>query len=306
VEHTNLSIPLIHQRPYIGKKFIITAGGYDGAARLNSTEIYDIENNVWCEGPPFPVERAGTVAVTIDNEVYFIGGYCNTGELDNFVKYDPYTMKYSNSVTNMKETRFSPSATVYNDKIFVIGGEQEAVTNLATLEMYDPITATWIELSSMRNKRRNLASVTYRDNIYAIGGWNDSHGTHSSVEIYDPVTDKWKILSNMTMAHSSPSCAVWNNGLYVFSGWCGGAAAPVEMIDFRENKWRVLPPMDRMRSSASAIALEYEILIIAGRHYVDEVRYNSVESFDPRSNTWRYLSPNITPRSGHGSAVVLL
>ena len=118
---------------------------------LKSMEIYNPKTNVWKNGPSLKVARSGLAAVTgPDGTMYAIGG----GILDvvgedfgavygTLEAYSPTTNRWT-TLAPMPTPRFGLSAVVGTDgRIYAIGGENAAGTELRTVEAYTPSSNTW-------------------------------------------------------------------------------------------------------------------------------------------------------------------
>src|SRR3989339_788004 len=83
--------------------------------------------------------------------------------------------------------RLVASASVVNGKIYVIGGWDVNINELANNEMYDPLTGSWEIKAPLPTPRGCLLTAVVNDSIYAIGGGYSSYKL--KVEVYDPVTN---------------------------------------------------------------------------------------------------------------------
>ena len=76
-----------------------------------------------------------------------------------------------------------------NGKVLAVGGRDQNYTNLATAEMYDPISATWSLTGSMSTPRfQHTATLLPDGKVLVVGGQEDFIGIFSSAEIFDPAS----------------------------------------------------------------------------------------------------------------------
>ena len=73
---------------------------------------------------------------------------------------------------------------VLGDKLYAIGGYQDAVLN--SVEVYDLNTRTWSEAASLKEARRDFACVKISDSqIAVIGGTGEGDAPLTSIEVFD-------------------------------------------------------------------------------------------------------------------------
>lgn len=70
----------------------------------------------------------------------------------------------------MPTPRAGLTTSVVNGKIYAIGGGQQRLASLSTVEQFDPIRNKWISLPDMLSKRIGLSSCAINGKIYVIGG----------------------------------------------------------------------------------------------------------------------------------------
>ncbi len=78
-----------------------------------------------------------------------------------------------------------------NCKFYVVGGTyQPGNTTLGAVQIYDPVTDTWTNGSSMSMPRGGMAAGVVDGKLYVVDGANNG-GPVTSVEFYDPNSDTW-------------------------------------------------------------------------------------------------------------------
>jgi N-acetylneuraminic acid mutarotase len=103
-----------------------------------------------------------------------------------------------------------------------------------------------------------------------------------SLESYDTTTETWKILAPMQRARQLHAAAVARDGkLYVFGGY--GHRGKVSMRDGETHE---------------QYEARYQEMKALGRRVLD-----SVEAYDPKTNTWEARAPMPSPRHAMGAAL---
>src|SRR3990172_5799841 len=125
---------------------------------VGTNEEYDPTKDSWMTKSPMPTPRIGFTIAGCQNKIYFLGGATTNPKvgIPNYVKavevYDPATNKWQTK-TPMTAHRENFAIAVYDNKIFCIGGTTGVrgytYRDTALNEVYDPITDTWENKSSM-------------------------------------------------------------------------------------------------------------------------------------------------------------
>ena len=216
--------------------------------------------------------------------------------------------------SDMPTARFYPTSFVFNNKIYVVGGETNIIP-LDILEEYSPDTDTWTTKTPMPTSRSMTAAHVVNDRIYVIGGMGDYDGDNwppiSKVEEYNPATDTWAVKSNMPTARSALLSAVYNDKIYVISGitgpiraWSGDEYPKtdiVEVYDPATDTWATLSPIPTARFVGCAGIIDGKIYVVGGELYSQGTK---VEMYDIATDTWHSKANLISSRNSASAAVV--
>jgi N-acetylneuraminic acid mutarotase len=166
-------------------------------ASVSAVEEYDPATNTWRARSPMPTPRNHAVAGVVNGKVYVIGGrvggaFVTSGSSNASVveEYDPAADTWGGPKTRMPTARSAMAAGVYNNKIYVTGGEYQDANMMATFrsfEAYDPATNTWTTLPSMPTSRHGLASAVLGNRLHFVSGDTQSalSGAHGQTEAHD-------------------------------------------------------------------------------------------------------------------------
>ena len=154
---------------------------------------YDPATNKWTPRAHMIKPRYGLAGVALDGKLYAIGGYDQVDEttLASVEEYNPATNTWRMVAPMSVERGGAPAASVFNGKIYVIGGlnsQDDRSTNLSNVEEYDPVTNIWRTMTSMPTARHGLATAVLNNKIYALGGLADPQFL-SVVEVFQPPQD---------------------------------------------------------------------------------------------------------------------
>ena len=186
------------------------------------------------------------------------------------------------------------------DKLYVTG--MTNAYNPATTSpmlVYDILSNTWTRLNPDRPYTGNHHAMEVLDGrLYLIGGCDA--GSDGKVQVYDPATNGWSLAAPMPFAAGACSSAVINGKIYAAGGIVGEIATVnngystnlAAVYDPASNVWTSLPPLPftvaaGMNHTASATD-GAKFYVFGGRAVgnAPDNGYNTVQIYDPASNTW--------------------
>jgi N-acetylneuraminic acid mutarotase len=142
-------------------------------------EVYDPATNSWASKQVLPTPRSAMFAGVVNGKIYLIGGrvgaaFATVGSATDIVEeYDPATDKWGFLKDRMPTPRDEGVAVVYNNRIYVAGGESiNALNNSVSraFEVYDPASNSWQSLGNMPLARYGLAGGVIGNRIHVVGG----------------------------------------------------------------------------------------------------------------------------------------
>jgi N-acetylneuraminic acid mutarotase len=169
-------------------KVLVTAGsGRTGST--NSAELFDPRTGNWTLTDPLPFTTSGHSATLLPNGKVLVAG--GEGNLinSNAAVFDPasgpngkWTM-----VSSMNFARRFHSATLLpNGKVLVAGGQADGLVQLATAELFDPVTAKWTLTAPLSVARVDQTATLLPNGKVLIAGGDDTNfNTISVTELYD-------------------------------------------------------------------------------------------------------------------------
>lgn len=239
-------------------------GGCKNFSSSNATTIYiyDIEMDQWTSGTEMPQGTSYAEGCILDNKVYLIGGL-ESGTTDwaitnRVLRYDPAEDLWD-TLASMNQARAHLSASVFDDKIYAIGGiDQMAGTIYDVVEVYDPVLDQWTIKNPIPTKICFHSSIAFGDRIWVMSGTPEASDTNiDSVYIYTPVSDSW---STSTL-EDVPSVNCWDpqmlthdEKIYLLCGSSGisfGDVSEVIAFDF---------PVARVQTDTAISGESFEVL----------------------------------------------
>ena len=202
---------------------------------------------VWEQKAPVSVARyAGDGLITLDDKIYFVGGYnLSSGVLeakDLVEKYDPYLDLWE-LLSPMQEAREGLASALLGGKIYVMGGKGKS-----SVEVYDPILDQWEYEAELPRQTERSCAVTFGEKIILTGGFN-GYSYLSNVLEFEPQRGTWIELAPMSSGHEGHKSVVKDDRIWVVGGLnSGNALDKVESYDAFTNTWRQEPSLNTPRS----------------------------------------------------------
>ena len=132
-----------HAAAVVGDKLFVIGGRLsDFKTSMDTNEMYDPIQDKWKVLNPMPIERSGLSAVSINTDIFVIGGQTLNGSFTNInQRYDTESGKWTLEKP-MPTIRDGHHATVINNKIYVVGGKtapaKESVTGANEIFIFRP------------------------------------------------------------------------------------------------------------------------------------------------------------------------
>ncbi|MCG9134306.1 sigma-70 family RNA polymerase sigma factor [Candidatus Poribacteria bacterium] len=286
----------------------------------------------WTRKTDMPTARTGFATSVVNGKVFVIGGniQLKRGEFGDISAstvemYDPETDTWEQKA-NMPTARSGVSVSVVDGKIYAIGGTNlktiqvprgysSESEELATVEMYDPVTDTWTQKADMPIPKKTMTCVV-NGKIYAIGGWlTTNEKPHlETVEVYDPATDTWTTAENMNCARCSAAIGVVNGKIYAI----GGLGSPpiqeqsdlylsnVEVFNPKTNQWQEGTEMPAPKALHTASVIDGKIYVIGG-YFKEDMEFKklaTIEIYDPTTDRWIQKPDMPIGKWGHKTEVI--
>jgi N-acetylneuraminic acid mutarotase len=277
----------------------------------------DVTEDSWVGLEPLPTIRRDLGVAVVDGKIYAIGGRNDNGWLSTNEEYDPVTDTWTTK-TPMPTPRSDFGIAVVQNKIYCIGGIIDYDWSgygkgilCAVNEVYDPLTDTWENKTSMPTERQRPLANAVNGKIYLIGGfqYRNLPPPQTTIqlevnEVYDPETDSWTTKTPMPNTSSGPVSTTVDNKIFIISGF---QTSLTQVYDAESDTWSQGADIPTAVGLAGAGATTGEmapkrIYVIGGYPSYDEEPLNQI--YDPQTDTWVSGRQMLTARHSLGMAVV--
>ncbi|XP_060880188.1 ring canal kelch homolog isoform X2 [Metopolophium dirhodum] len=194
---------------------------------------------------------------------------------------------------------------VLDDRIYAVGGVvNRSPTN--SVEVFDASIQEWRLISPMFTEREDHGVGVLNNLIYVVGGYN-RQSVLKSVECYDPSLDIWTSVTQMSTSRRWVGVGVLDGIMYAIGGEHNEnnrsyflnsveAYSPISKV------WSFIANMHNCRISPSVVTYNGLLYVMGGFSGVKFL--DSVEIYDPKTNTWT-IEPFPTNEEMINGAVVV-
>ncbi|CAL1533866.1 unnamed protein product [Lymnaea stagnalis] len=290
--------------PRLPRDIMFVIGGSNFGFPLNLVEAFDCRTWLWSIICPYDfAPRSYHGMVSLDNEIYIIGGFSGQVYLSSCCKLKPDTLTWED-VTPMNTKRCYVGVAELQGCIYAVGG-YDGVYRLNSAERFNKKNNQWSFISPMIQQRSDAGVAVLDDKIYVCGGFNGMECIRA-VEMYDLATDQWSPEPSMPRGRSGLGLVGYCGRLYAVGGFDGTDStvrlSTMECYSPVTRQWTRLEPMPHPRSNLAVEVLEDVLYAIGG--YSGDRTTSAVECYDFTSNSW-YQSTRLSHnRSALGVCVV--
>ncbi|KAL2644415.1 hypothetical protein R1flu_012002 [Riccia fluitans] len=253
----------------------------------------------WTPRDDLPAPLTDECTVGVEEKIYIIGGADVNGTvLDQFLVYDTTLHSYT-TLTPIPEPRYRFGAALLNNKIYVVGGRQDANESLplpTTTYVYDIAQSQWFKGPDLVEPQSDPCAAALNGKVYLVGGYNAGYDLLAKVQVYDPASNSWSYAPNMPTPRGDLMCAAFDGEIYVLGGYSGNATEPfsskMESFNTVTQKWTTRPDLLTPRGDGAVAVLPgRKLLLIGGEgHYKnnDTLKYgkHTNEVFYGADGTW--------------------
>ena len=245
---------------YSGSSFIYNDQLFVLGGNRKTTETLDL-NTLPLKWMKFrdeiPYKIGNSQIIVYKQRVIHIGGYNYEHKhwdvISEVQLTSPLTMKH---LCRMPEPRRSHTAEAFEDKILIMGGENDDNHALDDVLVFDPVNNECTKMPPLPRPLTKMATVRLRDQVVVLGGHGEDDEALNDVFMYDCKTGKTTPLPSMLEKRYNACAVVTGNAIVIMGGeddddW----HSSVECFTIGDSTWKYLPAMNEKRSGAVAEVL---------------------------------------------------
>ncbi|KZC14514.1 Kelch-like protein 5, partial [Dufourea novaeangliae] len=186
--------------------------------------------------------------------------------------------------------------------MLAVGG-MDANKGATSIDAFSLRDNAWKPIATMSGRRLQFGAAIVDKKLIVAGG-RDGLKTLS----FDFSTLTWNTLSPMNVHRHGLGVAVLGGLLYAVGGHDGWSFLDtVERWDPSTRQWSSVSPMSIQRSTVGVTVLNDKLYAVGGRDIAtnpNASRFNCVERYDPKTDTWTMIAPMSVPREAVGVCVL--
>lgn len=242
-----------------------------------------------------------TPNITVLNNSIYALGYVKNDQLASNVGTSP-TLVFSSARPGTSNDIHSPFSLTRKSMPSPCGGSQDLIQQTpmeSAVESYNISKEQWSKLSKMPDTKFNMGVGASHGRLYAVGGRSNSGTICNTAHYYEPHSNSWADMPSMSINRIYPGVASLEDRLYIVGGYQDqGYCKQVECFDRTVGVWSRLPDMNIARQAPGVIAVDNQLYVIGGYNNVNGF-LDSVEVYDPNSNSWSILPGNMKKGMQH-------
>lgn len=299
----NLPVPVQHAMAVTWQDTPVVLGGWLGGGvdeRVATDRVWRVVDSRWVELPPLREPRAAGAAAVVGNRIVVTGGVNAAGSLLTTTEvFDGTSWKPGAPIPTPRQLLGAASD---GKVVYAVGGTTGS-TDLTAVEAYDPVADEWSTMPALPQGRSDLGVAVSDARLVAVGGMGRGQVLGSVIAL-DLTTATWVGLPDLGTARHGSAVAAVGKTVYAIGGSTGAGAAEVtpsaEALTLAPRRpqpaaqWRALPDAQTARLMMASTVLDDEIWLAGGMLGHAET-LNTVESYDPRTGSWRTHPPLPVP-----------
>jgi len=250
-----------------------------------------------------PTPRAYAAVAVLHGKIYVMGGQGASGApLGVVERYDPATNQWE-TVSSLRERRFSAAAATYGGSILLIGGRDEDGKTTDAVEQYDVGDDDWDSFDDLGDEREGLAAFVVGGYVYAFGGSDENGNLRKDCEYY--AGDDWYPYVTWTLGvpRAAFAAAPIDDGVLVFGGYSIFGPEPDVEFYVPNEGGDERAPLPEPRGGLAGVAGNGRVYAIGGENAAGQA-VARVDVYDPVADAWQAGTPLPAGRKGAVAAEV--
>lgn len=236
-----------------------------------------------------------------------VAGGCLGVQTESRAPLDPGAPGQWHAGKTMTWARQEVAVGAVGGRIYVIGGFGSTGEPLDTVEVYDPPTNEWRNVTPLPIAVHHPAAAVVDGRLFVVGGYTGGRVRWTplgTVFEYDPSLNSWRGRAAMPTPRGALAVAAVGGRIYALGGSHDRVTNTHEVYDVAADRWTSANGMPTARDHLAAVGLEGRVWAIGGRESFTGTQYANVEIYDPSTDSWRTGTPLPSARGGLAATVL--
>ena len=247
-----------------------------GGRQDRPVDRYNPTTNVWETIAQSPVEMHHFQPVIFNNKVYIIGAFSCCYPTETTIS-EIHVFNLENNTWSIEGTmpaerlRGSVGTVVYNDRIYVIGGNTNGHSGGAVpwMDEFNPADGSWRLLPDAPTARDHFSAVVINNQVIASAGRQTANGfanTVAKTDVFDFITEQWHSTAPDIPTKRAGTTAVdYNGAAFIIGGESiHRAHSEIEVFNPTIDRWQTFAEMITPRHAGGAALIGSKLHVFAG------------------------------------------
>ena len=195
-------------------------------------------------------------------------------------------------------------------KVLVAGGVDSSFNEIASAELYDPVTGSWSNTGPLGTARdSHTATLLPNGKVLVAGGVDGSFNEIASAELYDPASGTWTATGSLGTARTRHTATLLSNGEVLVAGGSradfGNIFASAELYNPASGTWTTTGSLNTASHAHTATLLpDGKVLVAGGFNFNFPFFLSRAELYDPAVGTWSDTGSLNTAREFHTATLL--
>ncbi len=230
-----------------------------------------------------------------------INGVTETYTSTAYIYATTYTTFCASLVAPLNDNRLDAGVVAFDNKIYALGGYHSPVTNVASVEIYDPATDTWTYGTPMPEP-----VAEYPGSAAVVGDQILLQNAASTTwKIYNITSDSWSDITTPFSGSFGGKLVSYGDRIYLTGGYDGANVTDrFYEYDISSDTWIALPNMPDGSWWHTSFVSDGKIYVVGGFHGLGASYSLSTDcwAYDLAAGSWSSVAPMPAGRWGAAGA----
>jgi hypothetical protein len=234
-------------------RVLVAGGSPNGIQATTSADVYDPQSGTFSRTGHLHQPRVAHVAALLGSGKVLVAGGGRGGMPGGYISYDtaelydPATRKFSSVSAHMKYDRVGAAAVKLDDgRVLIVGGKSgrifvgmrtlASMAPLATAEIYDPESGTFLKTDNMSSPHYLPTATKLSDgNVLVVGGWLVQGPIvvgMRDAEVYQSETNIFSRVGRTNVPRLTNTATLLNDGEVLVAGGIAEKAQVTGAVEF--------------------------------------------------------------------------